>query len=69
MQKLATLIHLIPNALRNASGSALISPIFARSIDFALDVGYANKTFAVHPRNDNWGKSWNGQRLLLKKFA
>ena len=26
-------------------------------------------TFALQTLNDIWGKSWNGQHLLLKKFA
>jgi hypothetical protein len=43
--------------------------IFPGSIDFIPGVGYAKQTFAVHSQNDNWGISWNGQHLLLKKFA
>ena len=49
--------------------SADFGAIFSGSIDFVPGVGYANQTFAAYPRNDNWGISWNGQHLLLKKFA
>jgi hypothetical protein len=43
--------------------------IFAGRVDFILRVGYANDTFAAYRRTIDWGKSWNGQLLLLKRFA
>ena len=33
------------------------------------EVGYNVATFAVSRRNDNWGKTCNGQHPLLKKSA
>jgi len=40
------------------------------TIDFGLRVGYPNNTFGAFG-SDDFGRSssWNGQHLLLKKFA
>ncbi len=44
-------INLISKSVRTG-----VSPLFWRGIDFIPRVGYAYKTFAVRPLNDDWEK-------------
>jgi hypothetical protein len=62
---LQSCIDLTSEGVRSAG---CISKVFW-GIDFVPRVGYASRTFAVRALNDYWRKLWNGQHLLLKKFA
>jgi len=53
-----------------ACGTRLCRVFFYASLAFDHRLGYSYKTFVARLRNDLLGVFiWNGQHLLLKKFA